>query len=98
MTPTEPSAPPARSAAHSGATNAIDASASPWDETEQHGSATTADGREDAGTEIGPLTDRLIAHLERRGLDVELLVMLGVGASSRLGDDCIASIVYATMV
>lgn len=85
MTTSAPNEPPARSAAPDDGIEPIDASASPWTEMEPNGSATIADGRAAAETEIKPLTDDLIGHLERRGLDVELLVMLGVGSSSKLG-------------
>lgn len=90
MTTSAPSGPPAHSAAPSGDIGQSDAWPSPSIGTELDGSATTAHGRADAGTEIAPLTDRLIAHLEARKLDVELMVMLGVGSSKRLGGDCIA--------
>lgn len=55
---------------------------------ESSGTAGTADGK--AGSAIlKPLTPAHIAALEARGLDPELLVRLGVGASDRLHGDCI---------
>ena len=62
------------------------ASASRSNETGPSGSATTADGAAD----YEPLTERLQTLLEDRGLDVELLARLGVGACARLGADWIA--------
>lgn len=56
--------------------------------TESSGTAGTADGK--AGSAIlRPFGPNHIAALEARGLDVELLVRLGVGASNRLLGDCI---------
>lgn len=79
-------APPAPNARRPAGPRTTDASASPSTATAPDGSATTAD----TTAAPGPLTDRLIAALELRGLDVELLVKLGVGASTRLRGDCIA--------
>lgn len=61
---------------------------SPSPATEQSGSATTATGK-GASAILTPLQPSHIAALEARGLDAELLVKLGVGASSRLSGDCI---------
>lgn len=85
----EHSAPSARSAPTNGATTAGSAaSASPSTATAPGGSATTAAGK--AGSAIlRPLGQSHIEALEARGLDVELLVRLGVGASGRLPGDCI---------
>lgn len=61
---------------------------SPSPATAPSGAATTAASR--AGSAIlTPLDQNHIEALEARGLDVELLVRLGVGASSRLAGDCI---------
>lgn len=69
-------------------TAATDASPSPSPAAAQNGSATTAGSR--AGSAVlTPLGPRHIEALEARGLDVELLVKLGVGASNRLPGDCI---------
>src|SRR5262249_55494170 len=54
---------------------------------EPFGSAITADIPEQS--ELGPLTDRHIAVLSGRGLEIELMVKLGVGASHKLGGDAI---------
>lgn len=57
-------------------------------QTEPSGSATTAAGR--AGSAILlPFGPSHIEALEARGLDPELLVKLGVGASEKLAGDCI---------
>src|SRR5262245_42530046 len=56
--------------------------------TEQSGTAGTAATPEHS--ELGPLTARHIAAISGRGLDVELLVKHGVGASPKLGGDAIA--------
>lgn len=40
-------------------------------------------------SELGPLTERHIAALSGRGLDIELMVKLGVGASAKLGGEAI---------
>lgn len=65
-----------------------DASASPSPPTAQPGSATIAAGKA-ASAVLTPLTDRHFAAIEARGLDPELLVKHGVGASRRLDGDCI---------
>ncbi len=65
-----------------------DVSRLPLTTKEPFGTATTAAPPEQSA--IGHLTDRHIAALTGRGLDVELLVKLGVGASDRLGSDGIA--------
>ena len=54
---------------------------------EPFGTAGTAATPEQSG--LGPLTDRHIAALSGGGLDIELLVKLGVGASLKLGGDAI---------
>ena len=55
--------------------------------TEQSGTAGTAATVEQS--ELGPLTPSHITAISARGLDVELLVKHGVGASSKLGGDAI---------
>src|SRR5262249_30301845 len=54
---------------------------------EPFGTAGTAATPEQS--ELEPMTDRHIAALAGRGLDIELLVRLGVGASPKLGGDAI---------
>ena len=64
-----------------------DASQPPSSPTVRFGIATIADGLEACGLE--PLTTRHVKAIQARGLDCELLVMRGVGASSRLGGSAI---------
>lgn len=64
------------------------ASASPSPVTAPHGAVTTA-ATKAASAVLTPLTDRHIAAIEARGLEPELLVKHGVGASRRLSGDCI---------
>lgn len=65
-----------------------DASASPSPVTAPSGTATTA-ATPAASAILIALTDRHLAAIEARGLDPELLVKHGVGASRKLGGDCI---------
>lgn len=64
-----------------------DASPSPSSRTVQFGIAGIADGLAAYG--LKPLTEAHISAIEARGLDPELLVTLGVGASAKLGGDAI---------
>ncbi len=59
------------------------ASVLPFPTPELHGSATTAAGREESA--LGAMTPEITGALEARGLDVELMAKLGVGASPKLG-------------
>src|SRR5262249_29779512 len=81
---TEPHAP---SAAMNDARNQNRVFPLPSTQREPFGTAGTADMPEQS--ELAPLTDRHIAALSGRGLDIELMVKLGVGASPRLGGDAI---------
>jgi twinkle protein len=72
----------------SDATRPTDASPSPSDQTSRSGTATTAAGTVGSQT-LGVLNSNHIRVLQARGLDVELLVTLGVGASSRLRGNCV---------
>jgi hypothetical protein len=69
------------------ARNPIPVSRLPLTTREQFGTAGTVATVEHS--ELGPLTAPHIAAISGRGLDVELLVRLGVGASPKLGDDAI---------
>ena len=61
---------------------------SPSTSAEPSGAAGTAATPEPC--ELGPLSDRHIAALSERGLDIELVaIKLGIGASPRLGGDAI---------
>lgn len=64
-----------------------DVSRLPLKAKEPFGTAITATTPEQSA--LGPLTDTQIAALTGRGLDVDLLEKLGVGASSKLGGDAI---------
>ena len=65
----------------------INVSPLPSTRPEPFGTAGTAATPEQS--ELAPLTDRHIAALSGRGLDIELMVKLGVGASPKLGADAI---------
>jgi Toprim domain len=80
-------APHAQSVAMNDARNQTRVSPLPLTKQEPFGTAGTAGIPEPS--ELGPLTDPLIAALSGRGLDIELMVKLGVGASPRLGGDAI---------
>src|SRR5262245_1533207 len=81
---TEPHAP---SAAMNDARNQTHVFPLPSIRREPFGTAGTADTPEQSV--LTPLTDRHIAAISGRGLDIELMVKLGVGASPRLGGDAI---------
>lgn len=78
---------PAPNARPNGATTGESgASASRSPETPRPGFATTAAGK----GEPGPMTAEIERFLERRGLDVELMARLGVGASHKHSGDWLA--------
>lgn len=59
------------------------------EQAEPHGFATTAAASKVGSAILMPFQDRHLAALEERALDPELMVRLGVGASNRLGGNCI---------
>lgn len=64
------------------------ASQSPFDPLKHFTTVSTAVGKVELGT-LTPLQENHIEAIEARNLDVELMVRLGVGASSRLPGNCI---------
>jgi twinkle protein len=83
----ETTAPPVPSAAMNDARNQTHVFPLPSTKREPFGTVGTADMPEQS--ELAPLTDCHIAALSGRGLDIELMVKLGVGASQKLGGDAI---------
>src|SRR3954470_24184584 len=90
---TAPTAQPAPNVHRKGNTPMNAASASPSMPTEQSGSAITAAGPA-ASAILQPFSERHIAAIVARGLEPELLVKLGVGASSKLPGDCCIGIPF----